>query len=160
MFLSVPKIVNKSLCGWSLQLLGSKEIRFYLLTDSVNAAILGSDNKVEQLSPSIGHFEFFDLTLWFWPSTWPIMDEHFSTSFFWQFQQLQWRIYGGRKGPPGGPNSFNFMQFSGKCGKIVCWCPLGSWRPLLREILDQPLNYAIHVDQNWKIAQENILVIR
>ena len=25
---------------------------------------------------------------------------------------------------PGGPNSFNFMQFWGKFGKIVCWCPL------------------------------------
>ena len=25
--------------------------------------------------------------------------------------------------PPGGPNSFNFMQFLGKFGKIVCWRP-------------------------------------
>ena len=25
--------------------------------------------------------------------------------------------------PPGGPNSFNFMQFLGIFGKIVCWCP-------------------------------------
>ena len=25
--------------------------------------------------------------------------------------------------PPWGPNSFNFMQFSGKYGKIVCWRP-------------------------------------
>ena len=25
--------------------------------------------------------------------------------------------------PPGGSNSFNFMQFLGKYGKIVCWCP-------------------------------------
>ena len=23
--------------------------------------------------------------------------------------------------PPAGPNSFNFMQFLGKFGKIVCW---------------------------------------
>ena len=35
---------------------------------------------------------------------------------------------GGRRGrapsppPPGHPNSFDFMQFSGKFGKIVCWC--------------------------------------
>ena len=41
--------------------------------------------------------------------------------------------------PPGGPNSFNFMQFLGKFGKIVCWHPQGSWRPLLGEILDPPL---------------------
>ena len=27
--------------------------------------------------------------------------------------------------PPGGPNSFNFMQFLGKFGKIVCWRPPG-----------------------------------
>ena len=31
------------------------------------------------------------------------------------------------------------MQFLGKFGKIVCWRPPGSWRPLLREILDLPL---------------------
>ena len=33
----------------------------------------------------------------------------------------------GRMGraPPGGPNSFNFMQFLGKFGKIVCCRPPG-----------------------------------
>ena len=42
---------------------------------------------------------------------------------------------GGSKGgtgdacPPGGPNSFNFMQFLGKFGKIVCWCPPGELVP-------------------------------
>ena len=42
--------------------------------------------------------------------------------------------------PPGGPNSFNFMQFLGKFGKIVCWRPpLESWRPLLGENVDPPL---------------------
>ena len=41
--------------------------------------------------------------------------------------------------PPGGPNSFNFMQFLGKFAKIVCWRPPESWRPLLGEILDPPL---------------------
>ena len=43
--------------------------------------------------------------------------------------------------PPEGPNSFNFMQFLRKFGKIVCWRPPlpGSWRPLLGEILDPPL---------------------
>ena len=42
--------------------------------------------------------------------------------------------------PPRGPNSFNFMQFLGKFGKIVCWRPpLESWHPLLGEILDPPL---------------------
>ena len=33
---------------------------------------------------------------------------------------------GGRRGrapPPGGPNSFNFMQFLGKIDKFVCWRP-------------------------------------
>ena len=54
----------------------------------------------------------------------------------------QWRIYIVKfwmRIPRGGPNSFNFMQFLGKFGKIVCWLPPGSWRPLLREILDPPL---------------------
>ena len=39
------------------------------------------------------------------------------------------------------PISFNFMQFSGQFGKMVCWCPLPpeSWRPHLGEILDPPL---------------------
>ena len=39
--------------------------------------------------------------------------------------RYQWRIYiekfWTRPPPPGGPNSFNFMQFLGKFGKIVCW---------------------------------------
>ena len=58
---------------------------------------------------------------------------------------VQWRIYIVKfwkiSPPPGGPNSFNFMQFLGKFGKIVCWRPppRGSWRPLLGEILDPPL---------------------
>ena len=29
----------------------------------------------------------------------------------------------GTRAPPGGPNSFNFMQFSGKYGKIVSFVP-------------------------------------
>ena len=40
--------------------------------------------------------------------------------------------------PPGCPNSFDFMQFSGKFGKIICWPPPGSWCPP-RDILDLPL---------------------
>ena len=39
----------------------------------------------------------------------------------------------------GGPDSFNFMQFLGKFGKIVCWRPLDSWQPHLGEILDLQL---------------------
>ena len=35
------------------------------------------------------------------------------------------------------------MQFLGKFGKFVCWRPLGSWRPLLGEILDPPLDLYI-----------------
>ena len=46
----------------------------------------------------------------------------------------------GARDAPQGPNSFNFLQFWGKFGKIVCWRPPpGSWRPLLEEILDPPL---------------------
>ena len=48
---------------------------------------------------------------------------------------MQWWIYIVKflMRPPD-PNSFNFMQFLGKIGKIVCWCPL------LGEILDPILN--------------------
>ena len=35
-----------------------------------------------------------------------------------------WRIR-----PPGGPNYFNFKQFWGNFGKIVCWCPSGQLAP-------------------------------
>ena len=36
------------------------------------------------------------------------------------YMQMQWRIKGeGARDP----NSFNFMQFLGKFGKIVCWRP-------------------------------------
>ena len=31
--------------------------------------------------------------------------------------------------PPRGPNSFNFVQFLGKFGKIVCWRPPGELAP-------------------------------
>ena len=30
---------------------------------------------------------------------------------------------------PGGPNSFNFMQFWGNFGKIICWRPRGVGAP-------------------------------
>ena len=48
-------------------------------------------------------------------------------------------VKGVRGTRPPGPNSFNFMQFLGKFGKIVCWRPLEIWSPHLREILDPPL---------------------
>ena len=47
---------------------------------------------------------------------------------------------GNARDAPPGPNSFNFMQFLGKFGKIVCWRPLEGWRPNLGEILDSPLD--------------------
>ena len=41
---------------------------------------------------------------------------------------------------PSGPNSFNFMQFLGNFGEIVCWWPPPEgWHPPLCEILDPPL---------------------
>ena len=40
---------------------------------------------------------------------------------------------------PPGPNSFNFMHFWEKIGKIICWCLPEGWRPHIREILDPPL---------------------
>ena len=49
--------------------------------------------------------------------------------------------------PPGRPNYFNYMQFSREFCKIVCWRPLGSWRPLLEEILDPPLHADPHVNR-------------
>ena len=53
---------------------------------------------------------------------------------------LHWRIQGGVPGtraPPGGPNSFIFMQFSAKI--INKHTHFGSWRPPLGKILDPPL---------------------
>ena len=46
---------------------------------------------------------------------------------------------------PGGLNSFNFMQFLGKYGQIVCWCPPGELHPLLGEILVPPLHTSYFV---------------
>ena len=36
---------------------------------------------------------------------------------------------GARDAPPRGPNSFNFMQFLGNFGKIICWRPRGVGAP-------------------------------
>ena len=60
------------------------------------------------------------------------------------------RVRRGCVPPSGGPNSFDFMHFLGNFGKIVCWRPppLGSWRPLLREILDLPLQSVDDINDN------------
>ena len=63
-----------------------------------------------------------------------------------------------RKGraPPGGPNSFNFMQFLGKFGKIVCWRPPGELAPPPRgnpgsatDIIQHKLNTNINLFKTW-----------
>ena len=67
---------------------------------------------------------------------------------------------GGSKGEregralPRGPNSFNFMQFLRKFGKIVCWRHLspGSWSPLLGEILDPPMNDFIFLGWEGRLS--------
>ena len=66
---------------------------------------------------------------------------HLNNKYVRQFS-LSVADLGGCEGraPPGGQNSFNFMQFLGNFGKIVCWTPSpGSWHPLLGENLDPPL---------------------
>ena len=73
-------------------------------------------------------------------------------NFYWSSRlQDRWSqnnadLRGTRDAPPlpGGPNSFNFMQFLEEFGKIVYWRPLESWRPHLREILDPPLQTVFH----------------
>ena len=48
---------------------------------------------------------------------------------------MQWWIQGGGgardRRSSRGPNSFNFMQFLGKCGKSICWHPVPpqGWHP-------------------------------
>ena len=66
---------------------------------------------------------------------------------------VMFKVSGGSKGghegrPPGGPNSFNFLQFWGKFGKIVCWRPPGELAPPPREILDPPLKVAVPIGRN------------
>ena len=53
---------------------------------------------------------------------------------------------GARDAPPRGPNSFNFMQFLAKLGKIICFPPpRGVGAPSLGEILETPLVKAYFV---------------
>ena len=55
--------------------------------------------------------------------------------------------------PPWGPNSFNFMQFLGKYGKSYVGAPLGSWRPVLGEILDPPLEiHSVNNQVSWNLV--------
>ena len=69
----------------------------------------------------------------------------------------QWRISQGTRlpPPPGGHNFFIFMQFSAKIDKFIGWHrpPPGSWRPLLGEILDPPLN-TLRIEMQNKGAQQ------
>ena len=55
----------------------------------------------------------------------------------------------GARAPPGHPNSFDFMQFSGNFGKIVCWRPPPPGElappPFPGEILDPPLGRDIKI---------------
>ena len=65
-----------------------------------------------------------------------------SNDFFIVWTQYIGGSRGGREGrtpPPGRPNSFDFMQFSGKFG--VFTPPLEGSRPPLGKILDPPLQY-------------------
>ena len=39
----------------------------------------------------------------------------------------------GTRAPPGGPNSFDFMQFLGNFYKMICWHPPGELAPPPRE---------------------------
>ena len=58
---------------------------------------------------------------------------------------------GGREGrtpPPGRPNSFDFMQFSGKFG--VFTPPLEGSRPPLGKILDPPLHSHVYLQYSVK----------
>ena len=64
-------------------------------------------------------------------------------NIFWDFQCSD-RSKGDAS--PSRSNSFNFMQFLGNFDKIVCWPPPGSWRPLLGEILDPPLQCSVQSD--------------
>ena len=54
--------------------------------------------------------------------------------------------------PPWGPNSFNFMQFWGKIGKIICW------RLHLGEILDLPLRILAVLAPRKKPFPFNVLL--
>ena len=57
---------------------------------------------------------------------------------------------GGGSRSSRGPNSFNFMQFLGKFGKIVNWRPPPeSWHRHLGEILDPPLSDANEISIQW-----------
>ena len=55
--------------------------------------------------------------------------------------------------PPPGPNSFNFMQLLGILAKSYVGAPLGSWRPLLGEILDPPLYRISNSGQSQNIRE-------
>ena len=60
---------------------------------------------------------------------------------------VQWRIQG--RLPPTAQKFLDFMQFLGNFDKVVCWRlpppPPEGRRPLLRGILDQPLQWTIYV---------------
>ena len=83
---------------------------------------------------------------------WEVTELCLKRIFCFQFYSALADLRGGARDacppPPGGPNSFIFMQFLPK--KLQNNSTFGSWRPLLGEILDPPLFWT------WKFTQ-NIL---
>ena len=71
-----------------------------------------------------------------WGSIFPRTDNRHDWKHYLNTRLLNWKMIPvadlrGAQGthPPGGPNSFNFMQFLGNFGKIVCWRPPGELVP-------------------------------
>ena len=70
----------------------------------------------------------------------------------------------------GGPNSFNFMQFLGKFGKIVCWRPPGELAPPPRgnpgsatdpERKSKKISGSVklHIGDSWDKSRINVLSV-
>ena len=62
----------------------------------------------------------------------------------------------GTRAPPGGPNSFNFMQFLGKFGKIVCRIVCQIRHCWQNEVQDVKLECAKRGNISWWILRSTI----
>ena len=75
----------------------------------------GSKGFARDARPTPSRFDFFSFS-------WGFRQKSCNLGFYVKLKAVA-ELHSKILDEPSGPNSFNFMQFLGNFGEIVCWCP-------------------------------------